>query len=94
MEVGSEITVDSVMLMQQCDVCAEKNRGAALPQVNESVSAGRDQSVSAGTVYRQLHREVYYSRVAVHKPLITKLHLRVQRCKNQRHWCTEIWKKK
>ncbi len=36
--------------------------------------------VSARTVCQQLHREGYYSRVAVHKPLITKMnaHFRVQ----------------
>ncbi len=41
--------------------------------------------LSAKTVRRRLHREGYYSRVAVHKPLITKMnaHLRVQWCKNQ-----------
>uniref|UniRef100_A0A4W6E7F5 Transposase Tc1-like domain-containing protein n=1 Tax=Lates calcarifer TaxID=8187 RepID=A0A4W6E7F5_LATCA len=41
---------------------------------------------------RQLYREGYYSRVAVHKPLITKTsaHLRVQWCKNHRRWSTEI----
>uniref|UniRef100_A0A3B4WY32 Transposase Tc1-like domain-containing protein n=1 Tax=Seriola lalandi dorsalis TaxID=1841481 RepID=A0A3B4WY32_SERLL len=53
-----------------------KNRRAALPRVIENVSAGRDQTV-----------EGYYSKVAVHKPLIIKMnaHLRVQWCKNQSH---------
>ena len=40
--------------------------------MTENVNAGYDQIVSAGTVHLQLRRERFYSRVAVHKPLITK----------------------
>uniref|UniRef100_A0A4W6EM72 Transposase Tc1-like domain-containing protein n=1 Tax=Lates calcarifer TaxID=8187 RepID=A0A4W6EM72_LATCA len=71
-----------------------KNRRATLFRVTENVNAGCDQTVSA-TVRRQLHREGYYSRVAVHKPVITKMNacLRVQSCKNHRHLCTEMWEK-
>ncbi len=41
--------------------------------------------LSARTVRRQLHREAYDRRVAVHNPLSTKMnaYLRVQWCKNQ-----------
>uniref|UniRef100_A0A0E9WBT9 Transposase Tc1-like domain-containing protein n=1 Tax=Anguilla anguilla TaxID=7936 RepID=A0A0E9WBT9_ANGAN len=44
--------------------------------------------LSARTVCPQLHREEHDSTVALHKPLITKTnaHLRVQWCKNNRHW--------
>ena len=43
----------------------------------------------------QLHREGYYSRVAVRKTLITQMnaHLTVQWCKNHGHLSTEMWKK-
>ena len=50
-----------------------KNRRATLPQLTENVNAGPDQTVSARAV-RQLHKKGYYSRVALHKPFITKMH--------------------
>ena len=67
-------------------ICKE-NRRATLPQVTENVNAGHDQTVSAIAVCWQLHREGYYSRTAVHKPLITKMnaHLRVQ------WWMLDCW---
>lgn len=36
----------------------------------------------------------YYSRAAVHKPVIMKIsaHFGVQQCKNHRHWSAEMWK--
>ena len=73
----------------------KKNRGTASPQVTEDVKAEQDPSVSARTACRQLHREGYYSRFEMHKPLITKMnaHLRVQWCKNHTHWSTEMWKR-
>jgi len=51
--------------------------------------------LAARAVCRQLHREGYYSRAAMHKALITKMnaHLRVHWCRNHRHWSTEMWKK-
>lgn len=55
-----------------------KNRGAALPQVTENVNAGHDHTVSARTVRRQLHREGYYNRAAVHKPLITEMNAHLE----------------
>ena len=82
------------------DACAlvryvRKNRRATLRQVTENVNAGCDQAVSSRTVRQQLHREGYYSRVAVHKPLIikTNAHLRVQWFKNRRLWSTKMQKK-
>lgn len=47
--------------------------------------------LSARTVHPQLHRAGSYSRVAVHKSLITKMngHLRVQWCKKYSHWSTK-----
>ena len=71
-----------------------KNRGATLPQVTENVNAGHDHTVSARTVRRQLHREGYYNRAAMHKPLITKMnaHLELGGAKKPQG-STEMWKK-
>ena len=76
-------------------ICSlRKNRGAALPQVTENVNAGHEHTVSARTVRRQLHREGYYNRAAVHKPLITKMnaHLEFSGAKKPQG-STEMWKK-
>lgn len=73
----------------------KKNRRATLSQVTENINAGRDHNVSARTVLRQLHREGYYSRDPVQKPLISKTdeHLRVQWCNSHKNWSTDMWKK-
>lgn len=44
---------------------------------------------------RKIHKEGYYRRVTVHKPLITKInaHLRVPWCKNHKHRSTAMWEK-
>lgn len=70
--------------------------------MTEKVNAGCDQTVSAGTVCQlHLHEGGWvvrgcYSRFAVHKAFITKMkaHWRVQWCKIQAHWWTEMWGKR
>lgn len=48
-------------------VCyVRKNRRATLPQVAKNVNAGRDQQEQP----IDIHSEGYYSRDAVHKPLV------------------------
>ena len=69
-----------------------KNRRAAPPRVTEDFIERCDQTESARTVCQGLHREAYYSVVAVHKALITKMNtdLRVFCCKNHNHRSTEM----
>lgn len=49
----------------------------------------------AARAVQQLHREEYYRRVAVLKPLITKMNanLRVHLFKTHRHWSTTVDKR-
>lgn len=63
----------------------KQKQKSSSPQGTENVSAGCDQTTT-------LYKYEYYSRVAEHKPHITKMNtdLKVQRCKTQRHWSTEM----
>ena len=53
-------------------ICRDKQEEQLL-QVTENINAGHNQTLSARAVCRQLHREGYYCRSAVHKPLITMM---------------------
>lgn len=72
--------------------CMSKNRGAAVSaQVTGNVSAGCDQTVCKNSLLN-FTLEGNFSRVALHKCLITKInaHLTVHCCKNHGLWSTEM----
>ena len=58
------------------------------------VNVSCEHPVSSKMVRTELLRVGYYSRVAMHKPLITpgNAHLRVHWCKEHRQWTAEHWR--
>ena len=88
-EVRSK-TLKSVLYVRGSQ-CSEASTGV----IYSYFDAGHDQTVSARIARQKLQKHGYYSRAAVHKPLITKTnaHLRAQWYKNHRHWSIEMWKK-